>query len=534
MSGSAGRSVGSRAGSRRVDRLDALLVLLIGGLAALSVATLVQPGIAILSVDRVTDVAFPSMSAAIALALSVLLFPRYREDGRLTRLWQVAAWVMLAGVIVVQRLTIVLGADRGTGFAVEAQGRIAPWLTLLVAGSIAAVLVAAAWSAAAERRRMVRHPRIAAFAPVVVLIAVEILLVIVAPPLPDFLSPGATELVRGATDTAAVGELIRAGLVRPGPEAALIRGLVALAVLLAARWFRAAYRRDGPPSSGHLAVALVLLAFAQLQEALVPGYVSGLVTWFDLLVLGAISVAFLGLVAEEREDNRRLRGAAVTERRLREAVAERAMLEERARVAREVHDGLAQSLWLLDARLDRIFARAADEDPEVAEARTALAATREDARALVAAMRRTEAAIGLDEVIRSLAREVVGAAGPAVDVSVGPEVPADLAPGTLAELRAIVREALVNVLRHADATLIRIEARAEDDALLVRVTDNGLGFVPGQERQGSWGLRGMQERAAVLGGQVSVSSEPEGGTEVAVRVPLLRQEIGEGPEEGGR
>jgi signal transduction histidine kinase len=84
----------------------------------------------------------------------------------------------------------------------------------------------------------------------------------------------------------------------------------------------------------------------------------------------------------------------------------------------------------------------------------------------------------------------------------------------------IVQEALTNVARHAQASQVCIELSAHDDALYVRVSDDGIGFDPTRAgAQGHFGVLGMHERAAIQGGSIRWSAPPGGGTTLELRVP---------------
>jgi two-component system sensor histidine kinase UhpB len=84
----------------------------------------------------------------------------------------------------------------------------------------------------------------------------------------------------------------------------------------------------------------------------------------------------------------------------------------------------------------------------------------------------------------------------------------------------IVQEALINALRHAAASRILVSVTSEAGELLVRVADNGGGLSPDWEQAGHYGVRGMRERAAVLGGTFQLLAGEEGGTQVVARLPL--------------
>ena len=94
-------------------------------------------------------------------------------------------------------------------------------------------------------------------------------------------------------------------------------------------------------------------------------------------------------------------------------------------------------------------------------------------------------------------------------------------PDASTALFRIFQEALTNIARHAGATQVEVVLRKQRDRLVLRIHDNGRGFDPASpSRSGSLGLLGMRERAAMLGGEVSISSAPEEGTTVTAWMPL--------------
>ncbi|TYB43318.1 sensor histidine kinase [Actinomadura chibensis] len=237
--------------------------------------------------------------------------------------------------------------------------------------------------------------------------------------------------------------------------------------------------------------------------------------------------------------------AAAEERRWRmEALAMAA--EERTRLAREMHDsltatlsGIALSATGLPAWVRKSPDRAAEEAARIATA--AQVATRE-ARSLIAELRDEAGGTPLAEAVRELADEWQGRTGVPVGVTAAPD--ADLPPPARRELVTIVREALENVRRHAEASRVEIATRAVADGVQVRVRDDGRGL-PGRPddpgwldalaRGGHYGLVGMHERAGRAGGRLAVASVPGGGTEITVLVPAAgadaepaRAELGSG------
>ena len=96
----------------------------------------------------------------------------------------------------------------------------------------------------------------------------------------------------------------------------------------------------------------------------------------------------------------------------------------------------------------------------------------------------------------------------------------DLDPRAQAEVLRIVQEALNNVRKHADATIVRVFADVDGDHASFEIVDNGRGFDPSSVPEGRYGLASMRERAELIGGRVSVASEASSGTRVTLEVPV--------------
>jgi two-component system sensor histidine kinase UhpB len=196
--------------------------------------------------------------------------------------------------------------------------------------------------------------------------------------------------------------------------------------------------------------------------------------------------------------------------------------QERAAVAREVHDDALQRILILMQDLDEWSAQPEQAAP-VPQRVSALRADLED---LSAVLRRMAYRLhpsfhqeeGIVAMLGQLAAEV-DRGGIKVEVRdrLG-EQPTLTADQSLAVYR-IAQEALSNVLRHAGPTRAVIEVAAEDHALELMVEDYGAGFDTARPREGL-GLTSMAERARVLGGALSVESHPGGGTRVRLRLPV--------------
>ena len=203
------------------------------------------------------------------------------------------------------------------------------------------------------------------------------------------------------------------------------------------------------------------------------------------------------------------------------------VLGERARLAREIHDTLAQGFVGISSQLDAV-AMCVPEDDSAARryldlarrmARHSLTEARRSVMDLRAAALENQ---DLRAALESGARSWAAGTGVAIEVSAsGLQKPL---PGeTEQHLLRIAQEAVTNALKHSGASKIRIELAAAQKSVRLRILDNGAGF----EQQGvfsslggHFGLLGMRERAERLGGEMRLSSRPGAGTEVEVTAPL--------------
>ncbi|MFT4037535.1 MAG: sensor histidine kinase [Thermomicrobiales bacterium] len=213
--------------------------------------------------------------------------------------------------------------------------------------------------------------------------------------------------------------------------------------------------------------------------------------------------------------------------------------DERRRVARELHDGPAQSLAaalfgvdLALATLDRAPASARDE---LLHARELLRDALNELRSLMFGLRpRLLEEKGLAQALAALAG-MAPLWGPKVTVTTnGGE--ASLADDVELALYRIAQEAITNARKHSGAAEIRVDLQIAGSVATLTVVDDGQGFPPRRIRPAAGhgeGLPGMRERAALLGGTVEVASRPGSGTRVEARLPLadvdfVNRERGEG------
>lgn len=206
---------------------------------------------------------------------------------------------------------------------------------------------------------------------------------------------------------------------------------------------------------------------------------------------------------------------------LRAQVEHAAILQERNRLARDLHDSVTQSLYSLTvlAEAGRRLAKAGDLK-RVEEAIARLGEIGQQAlkemRLLVYQLRPLALkSVGLVRALQQRLDTVERRAG--VEASLSVEGELTLPPSVEEELYHIVLEALNNVLKHASATALRVSIRVAAPVIEIEVCDNGKGFTfPGELDTGGIGLLGMQERAERLGGELAVHSLPGAGTLIKV------------------
>ena len=268
--------------------------------------------------------------------------------------------------------------------------------------------------------------------------------------------------------------------------------------------------------------SIVAFATNRLDAALTRRGISPASTLLDDLMIGCIAaLCVYGWVSLFAIRYSRLSSAE----RFRQEGATR----ERTRIACEIHDTLAQGFAAIIVNLEA----ASDLFDEATEARTltdrALRIGREslaEARALLKNFRvLRNSDEKFDATLTHLANTLVEGTYLKVSCSVD-EIPRQLSLDTETELLRIIREAITNVVRHADASDLRVTVRADEEHVHLCVEDNGRGFMlaNASDNEG-FGLTSMRERARHLGGAFWLFSQPGQGTAVIALVPVS-SEIG--------
>lgn len=200
--------------------------------------------------------------------------------------------------------------------------------------------------------------------------------------------------------------------------------------------------------------------------------------------------------------------------------AELSALRERERLARELHDTLGHALSTLTVQQEAAR-RLLKRDPERAsdQLHEAQALTRQAMHDLRAALDdlRSAPAPSLAELVKELTAPLAEASNLRLSTTIT-ETP--LSPQSLAALRPVLAEALVNIVRHAQASTVWVKATAEAGWFILTVEDDGVGFDSTQVFEGHYGLRGMTERVRFLDGMLEVVARPGGGSQIELRLPL--------------
>jgi len=500
--------------SQRSVLLDGILIGVACFLALETLVALVVPSLFPGTVNASLDLVLNTLATVVTLSVAALAWTRFRQGDGPGAAFNAAAFMVLAAVNGVKVLLVTTGLDRQAGMTLDSPGGTPLYLSMLARTVVAALLVIGG-VASLSRGRI--HRRLAAVAG-----AGGVALVVVALAqrdagwLPALWSIGYAPPSVGGSSAAW-------SRMAPTMFGAATQAVGAALFLWAASLSRGLYRRDGHVGDGCLAVGLVFAAFAEAQPTFYLGNFAEVVTSGDLLRLIFDVILLVGLQAQAASHSASLRLANQALARSRETDAEHAALKERARLSRELHDGLAQDLWVAKLKARRLTAQAdlgLEARALAGELSAAIDAGLADAQQAVAALRLpVEPASSFGELLTRYVDEFADRFGLRAVFSCEQPLP-PLSPRAQAETLRIAREALSNASRHADATVVRVRACVEDGRLVVVVGDNGRGFDPDAVGRSAFGLASMRERAALIGGELHIDSRPRDGTRVSLFLPL--------------
>ena len=275
------------------------------------------------------------------------------------------------------------------------------------------------------------------------------------------------------------------------PFVAAVQLLIAVFLLGACIGFTRRADRDGDRFASWVALGCGLTAVARLNLALFPSLFSRWLYSGDIMRLAGYGCWLIGSAVEIASYWRSLAASAV--------------IEERRRVARNLHDGLAQDLAYLNTELrswpasERQNAAASAAERALGEARRAIAALSDSFVPFDEALRRTVEEIALRHGARAVVTTELETVPP---------------PETIEQLLRIAREATVNAFRHGHAREVQVSISQVSSTRCLQVIDDGVGFDGDATSTRGFGLGFMRERAQVLGGELEVRSAPGRGCEI--------------------
>jgi signal transduction histidine kinase len=446
------------------------------GCTALTIAVILLPGLQVVYPSLAGRVAVQTTSTLVGLTLTYLLFGRYLRTGRLDDLLLAGSFAV-SGCGNLALLLFVVG--RLDGFGLSAW---APAVAQLIAGlGIAVAGVAPSRPLAVERRRAVKLLLVGA----AVFGGLLAGLIVLLPRLQALHLPS-------------TGGMVHAPILAGASGVLAIQFVLVLANVVASTGFARKADRDGDRFAHHLSLAFAVAAFVRINYVLSPSLYSAWVSPGDAFRMASAAIM---LWAAAREVSHYWNNALQT-----------AAAEERRRIARDLHDGLAQELAFIVRRARRTD-QPADALREIGAA--ADRALIESRRAIVALS--TVPDEPFSDALETVADEVSNRSGVPVRTQIDRTIEPERA--TAEALLRIAREAMQNAAQHGSPTVITLQFDRDSDVVL-RVTDDGHGIQRSRTSGGArgFGLVSMKERAAAIGASFTVASQDGQGTEVEVRL----------------
>jgi signal transduction histidine kinase len=280
------------------------------------------------------------------------------------------------------------------------------------------------------------------------------------------------------------------------------------------------------------ATGATALAGTGLQAA--PLRLASAIAVGSVLVAVVIGLWINNIIVQSKHRATVIAELAATRSELAELSRQAGVMAERERLARDIHDTLAQGftsvVLLLEAADAELGPGASSARPFLRDARKTAADNLAEARAMVGALSPPDLR---DASLPAALRQLIDRIGP--ELGVDPQLAVTGTPRPLAANEEVVllratQEALTNVRKHAAAARVGIELAYQPEAVTLRITDDGRGFDPAAQPPG-FGLSGMRSRVAQVSGTLRVQSAPGAGTTVAVDLP--QPQPSPGPAEPG-
>jgi signal transduction histidine kinase len=489
--------------------------------AAVGIATVVLAAITIGLVFGRVPLAFYAPSLALvlgtaqtllALVVASLAFARYRATGDVPSAFEASGFLVLGIAGAVASLSEATGIDRSMGLSAGS-----PTLLPLYLWGLARLMAAALFVVAALPPTEV-NGRSRAFVAVALVVPAALLVELVVAGLLRPLQLGSDVLAGPLGSTGAVAGTFTASSTFSTIN--LLGG--ALFAFAAVAYIRRTTARGAIPVA-YFVMGCILGVFAQLHFALAPATFTGVVATGDLLEFAFFVVLFIGLQRATREDLSILRESHELLRDSRASELAEAESRQRARLARELHDGLVQQLWAASLDFERLRSIVGGRGgpalgDQLDRVGTSISAAATEARRTLHVLRSGEPSeANLADVLPGRLRELCDRWGYTTELQDDGSLAA-MSGQLAAELVRIVDEALTNIQKHADATAVRVTVERTGEGIVLSIIDNGRGFTPRRQHTGV-GLVGMRERAARIGARLTIRSGDGDGTRVTLVVP---------------
>lgn len=459
------------------------------------------------------DVAINTIGALAGAGAAGLAWTRFSEFGERPAALEASAFLVLLtsrGLLVI---LAVVGLTGPLGLSLDAPRQWPLYAWSLARALTAILLILGAWQALRPSDARPLSSWVVVAIPTLATVASIALLPAIEGNLPMILDDAGFAALRG--EPGGQWGMTGFGLVFQ----AAIAGLY----LWGAGLHRRLYRRGHRRYAGYLSIALIVAAFSQLHWAILPGIYAPAVVPDDLLRAAFSIILLIGIEAQLRSDVKALRRANTRLEQLRHVEVQRVALETRAQLAREVHDGLAQELWfakLKAGRLSQLDELPGDARELAGEVTAAVDRALGESRVALTAIRAgLDGELPFGGSLEAYVTDFGDRASIEARFEGAEDIPA-LRPRVAAEVLRVVVEALANVAKHAAATAVTVRARRRDSTIEIAVTDNGAGFDVAGVDGTRYGIRGMRERAELIGGDLDVTSAIGRGTTVTLTAPF--------------
>jgi signal transduction histidine kinase len=454
------------------------------GVALLAVTVTVVLQTLSVAVRSASGDATLSTATGLIGALAAFVFAE-----RMRATHQLRDFLIALGLGILSAADLILAA--GPSLIDASPGHSWQWITLTARLVASAILIGAAFCPKVDldgHRHLARRIVLASASALTLIFAA---MLIFHRQLPVLLSNASSSETSGATQTH--GHLLLSYLQILGTL------LVACAAVGLARHSA----REGDGLERSIAAGVVVLAVARFNYFLVPSLSSGRLYAGDILKLGAYALILYGCLREFRVLQRRL--------------AQRVAVDERRRMARDMHDGLAQELAFIATHSQRLSQTGEDAATAV-HLRAAAERALHDSRTTIAVLTSPDDA-PLDLLIGRTVDSFRSRFG--IDVELDLQRDVVVAAERRNSLLRILHEALTNAIRHGEASRVLVRLTGDGRGSALRIDDDGCGFDVAATLgvAGGLGLTSMGERAELLGGSLNVASTPGSGTTVEVVLP---------------